>query len=270
MGLLDKFKNMFTEEIEDEEPIKKEVIQVEIKAANKKEESVISLEKEDVTKNMESEKKEIPFSSKEAETFKEEKEPVSKDEKFSFPVFFDDEDFNTLDHAEPVRESRMESRKTKPYGGASFTSTEVEKEEVNGFRPTPVISPIYGVLDKNYKKEDITLRDENRETNKVVSVDDIRNKAYGTLEDELESSLLHEDMYDKPAVYRAEKDMFEEFEVINSLEDEQEEDFLDPAITIEEAEKISRVKKKKYEDEAQDESEDLFNLIDSMYKKGDE
>lgn len=59
-----------------------------------------------------------------------------------------------------------------------------KKEEKGYFKPSPIISPIYGILDKNYKKEDVVPKKEIRLssssfTRSNVSVDDIRNKAYG-------------------------------------------------------------------------------------------
>lgn len=57
-----------------------------------------------------------------------------------------------------------------------------KKEEKAYFKPSPIISPIYGVLDKNYKKDDVKEKKEVRLTTysrSNVSVDDIRNKAYG-------------------------------------------------------------------------------------------
>ena len=68
-----------------------------------------------------------------------------------------------------------------------------KKEEKTYFKPSPIISPIYGILDKNYKKEDVKEKKEVRITSSYtrsnVSVDDIRNKAYGRrsqIEDEVE------------------------------------------------------------------------------------
>lgn len=59
-----------------------------------------------------------------------------------------------------------------------------KKEEKPYFKPSPIISPIYGILDKNYKKEDVVQKKEIRLTTNFsrsnVSVDDIRNKAYGS------------------------------------------------------------------------------------------
>ena len=61
-----------------------------------------------------------------------------------------------------------------------------KKEDKSYFKPSPIISPIYGILDKNYTKEDVKEKKEVRLTTYSrgnVSVDDIRNKAYGALAD---------------------------------------------------------------------------------------
>ncbi len=65
------------------------------------------------------------------------------------------------------------------------------KEERKAFTPSPIISPVYGVLNENYKKEDIVTKDESRQASgkSVLDLDSVRRKAYGTLEDEIEISL---------------------------------------------------------------------------------
>ena len=64
------------------------------------------------------------------------------------------------------------------------------KEEKSYFKPSPIISPIYGILDKNYKKEDVVQKRDVRVSNSFerdkVSIDDIRKKAYGSLTEDLE------------------------------------------------------------------------------------
>ena len=64
-----------------------------------------------------------------------------------------------------------------------------KKEDRTYFKPSPIISPIYGILDKNYKKEDVVPKKEVRLTSTYsrgkVSVDDVRNKAYGTVSDDI-------------------------------------------------------------------------------------
>ena len=67
------------------------------------------------------------------------------------------------------------------------------KEERTHFKPSPIISPIYGILDKNYKKEDVVTKKEVRLTSSYakenLSVDDVRKKAYGSLSDDIASSI---------------------------------------------------------------------------------
>lgn len=69
-----------------------------------------------------------------------------------------------------------------------------KKEEKTYFKPSPIISPIYGILDKNYKKEDVVQKKEIRITSNFtrsnVSVDDVRDKAYG--EKKSESNIKEE------------------------------------------------------------------------------
>ena len=71
----------------------------------------------------------------------------------------------------------------REYGGAYE-----KKETKTGFKPSPIISPIYGILDKNYKKEEIVPKKEVRLTSYAkehMSVDDVRRKAYGSLDDDI-------------------------------------------------------------------------------------
>lgn len=63
-----------------------------------------------------------------------------------------------------------------------------EKEKKPVFKPSPIISPIYGILDKNYKKEEIVPKREVRLTSYTrehMNVDDVRRKAYGNLADDI-------------------------------------------------------------------------------------
>jgi len=93
------------------------------------------------------------------------------------------------------REPEPVPRESKPYGVDNSYNVPVHpygtyerKEEKTYFRPSPIISPIYGILDKNYKKEDVKEKREihiSSYTRNNVSVDDIRNKAYGRKSEEL-------------------------------------------------------------------------------------
>ena len=224
MGLLDKMKSLFTDEVE--EPIKSEVIQVEIPAPTKEE-----VKPEEPPKI---EPKEV------------------KQEKNTQPIFFDDDYFKELEQPKKEVKSSYLKEQTKV------------KEEKRHFKPTPIISPVYGVLDKNYNKEDIAQKKETpiTYTSTRISIDEVRKKAYGTLEDDLESTLVDNNsiLFNDAT---KEEDLFDE--LIDEAKPVKEEpiNIIDDDINmIEEA-----MEPKK--DDPITESE-LFDLIDSMYEKGDQ
>ena len=179
MGLMDKVKNLFTEEVEveeevKEEPIKKETIHVEIPAPVKK-------EKEEIREEV---KQEIPIE--------------EKKEEFNFP-FFDDDDFNETTPLPIVKEEKQVVRKREVERKVERKERPLRevysppKEEKKVFKPTPIISPVYGILDKNYQKDDIRTKPSKPRSYynpKEATVDEIRNKAYGTLEDDIETTLF--------------------------------------------------------------------------------
>ncbi len=237
MGFLDKIKNMFTEEVEEEvkvEQVKKEVTHVSIDTPK--------LDELDIN-----------------ESFEEVEENT-----FTRPVFFDDNDFKDLnleEKEEPVRYQEKEL-----YGRKIEARVEEEKKV---FKPTPIISPVYGVLDKNYHKEDIVSR---TDTKPVVvdaepSIDSIRNKAYGTLEDELENTLFG----NNSILFKQIKEEPEEKVELEKLDDDTLANLTDD-ISKELDELLS--KKEKYLDDEQkvdSVTDDLLDFIDStLYKDGDE
>lgn len=239
MGFFDKVKNMFTEEVEEDvkvEQVKKEVTHVSIETPQI---NNFDLE-EDVDKEIEFE------------------DSISK------PVFFDDNDFEDLNlnkHEELPKyvEKDIYSRKNED---------EIKEKKV--FRPTPIISPVYGILDKNYHKEDIVSRTEVKQTinNVEPSIDSIRNKAYGTLEDELENTLFGNNSILFKQI-REDQNVEEELERI----DDDALTNLTDDISKELDELLS--KKEKYLDNNDKKNDvvtdDLLDFIDStLYKDGDE
>ena len=249
MGLFDKFKNIFTEEVEEEVEVKKEVRQVEIVAPKELEET------------------------KEAVIEKEKPE-----EKFVFPVYFDDKDFEELMPKKEV-ELKKETPKREVYG---IKQKEVKPEKK--FKPSPVISPVYGVLDKNYSKDDVidknsTSRSEYRKSYQKVTLEDVRRKAFGTLEDELENSLFNDDpiYMEKEIEPAVEEDLFEEINVnvsVKTVEDkiiddykniEQNDEDFEDNMTLEALNNLPSE-----EDDLKITESDLFSIIDSMYEKDDQ
>ena len=271
MGFFEKVKNMFTEEVEDDdvkvEQIKKEVTKVAIESPNVKEEDL-----------------------KDSYEF-------TNEDRVSVPVFFDDDDFRDLKLEEKKEESKKEYKEREIYG--------IKKEEPvvekKVFKPTPIISPVYGILDKNYHKEDIVSRNEisSNKYEKSVnesSIDAIRNKAYGTLEDELENTLFGSNsILFKREVQDDELEIKEvSDDVLTDLTDDisreldelliRKERYIDDIEEIDDVEELENLVEAKDKEEQIDDYEedvkvenadlsddDLLGFIDStLYKDGDE
>lgn len=138
-------------------------------------------------------------------------------------------------------------------------------------------------MDKNYKKEDIVVKQKieiSKTQQSNMDLDKVRKKAYGTLEDEIEITL--DQSYD--TFYKKEKDKsIDEIladEPIKSIDDlllESNEDKPKSKDTSEEKalnetfkldEVISEMKKNAKN--LEDTDDDLFSLIDSMYDDKEE
>ena len=133
---------------------------------------------------------------------------------------------------------------------------------------------MYGILDKNYHKEDIVDRtDISNLEHGEDKIDKVREKAYGTLEDELENTLFGNSILFKKEEEELDPDEVEIEEIdedsITSLTEDvgRELDEL-----LENKKKKSILKRKQKEKNVEmDEDEDLLGFIDStLYKDGDE
>ena len=85
----------------------------------------------------------------------------------------------------------LNQKKNQEPGRKKFIIHQKKKNRV--FRPSPIISPVYGILDKGYQKEEYNSKSEGRSSyysSKEANVDAIRNKAYGGLEADIETTLF--------------------------------------------------------------------------------
>lgn len=66
-------------------------------------------------------------------------------------------------------------------------------EEKKKFKPSPIISPVYGIMDKDYVKEDVMpkKKEENSSRGRDMSIESVRRKAFGSLEDEIEETITN-------------------------------------------------------------------------------
>ena len=159
-------------------------------------------------------------------------EPVKEEPRgFTLPSFDEDEFERLNSHIIKNEQRQAQSREVRRdridipvnqarVANANYSSTRDTREDVesgtivNGkkpFKPSPVISPVYGILDKNYTKEDIKDRKGGLKREKVakplvrkeekieiplkkeevaleeekpakINIDSVRKKAYGELE----------------------------------------------------------------------------------------
>lgn len=184
MGVFSKLKNIFYDEEYIDEPeaeIKKvdKVVKKEVEEAKPRVEEIkITREepkREEIKRVVEEPKSNNDFS--ERELFRSERT-------FNFTEFDDDEELpprrNVLS-PEPKVAKRVEVQKP------------AIPEQPKIFKPSPVISPIYGILDKDYKKDEVVSKTVKEEKivikDSATTYDTVRRKAYGTLEDELEDTL---------------------------------------------------------------------------------
>lgn len=221
MGLIDKFKNLFT----DEEIVEEETVEpVEIKEVKKEE---INQLPTFMREKLEQEKKEnIKINNfnideedeKTKEKIKEKGESLHKLEEFEekkdfkFPIEFSNDDFietrsrsrqkeynkeveTVINMPKEVEEPKMAKQEVK-VADLYKEKKEQPKEEKKKFKATPIISPIYGVLDKNYSPVDVECNvGENFEKtrpSKNVDFDSVRKKAYGNLSKEIKENLMCE------------------------------------------------------------------------------
>ena len=223
MGFLSKVKNIFFEE---------EIVEIDDEPKKiKKEEPVakkIELPKAEKIEKIEHEEPEYDF---------EEIEEVQEEEKENkFPMDFDEDDFKEERrtryddyYQEPVTSRRSERRNvveeknveevfdleeeepivsTEPKYDFEMEYGKEKEPETHGlyegkspkkaFTPTPIISPIYGILDKNYKKDDVVTKKEIRLSSapKKIDLDSVREKAYGDLTSDIYQSMEEVDTND--------------------------------------------------------------------------
>lgn len=278
MGIFEKVKNMFTEEVEDDD-IRVEQI--------KRETTKVTFEPPKVEEKVEEEEEvEIPKEEMKAIDNIDEVFEEDKGTDLNKPIFFDDKDFKDLNFG--VKEEKKEVEKpiytrSSVYTKETITTNErepygrkIEKVEVveerKIFKPTPIISPVYGILDKNYHKEDIVSRTEVKEP-ELSPIDTVRNKAYGTLEDELENTLFGTNsILFKKDDQKSKSEVSEiDDEALSNLTDDISKELDELLIKKEKYDEPEEVVEEKKTRSKVDDDDDLLSFIDStLYKDGEE
>ena len=173
-----------------------------------------------------------------------------------------------------TRDSRVNDtgNQTGDYRQNIYNKPLASKEPVKKFTPSPVISPVYGVLDKNYRKEDILPRASSEGTlPKIMDVDNVRKKAFGILEKNIDSednaqldNFAGENemqMMDISKELDADEEIGKTTRIdINDVRE------IEDDIKNKKEETVELTNKSNKNDEEDSLEKDLFNLIDSMYE----
>ena len=289
MKLFEKVKNMFTEEVEEDVLVE----QIPPKSKNEKVPDVVS-SFDDVKIEKEEVKKPVFFTDHDFEDMKQEQNSrIDREQpKYDYDSRLNRNTYNDYknDYKSDYKSDYIDNNTKKEiYRGNQTTvynDPYKEKKEERVFKPTPIISPVYGILDKNYHKEDIVSKNNvnsNKDEN-VSTIDSVRKKAYGTLEDELENTLFGSNSIlfnKKEEVNNDNDDFFKDLEqeaspdLLNNYNDEETQDqdkkIRDlEEITMDIGKELNTLLNKKESNKSKEKDEDdLFDLIDTMYE-GDE
>lgn len=285
MSFFDKLKNVLfedEEEVSEETSPKEEVKTDEVRFSSKPKET------KDLEPSKEEAKETTVFQSFDEEEFdriaainknrllerdrkaREEKERQEREQEISRKEAINSSRENYRRYEE-LRYGKSSTKDTTEYHKTSEAQQNIynkplaSKEEPKKFRPSPVISPVYGVLGENYKKEDILPRASSEGTlPKIMDVDNVRKKAFGILEQNMDTNEVLQD-------FKGDSEI-----PLEKIDENLDEDIMGKTIKIDVDDVKNELDKKeeidssdtkasvKKDDEALE--KDLFNLIDSMYE----
>ena len=264
MSLVKKLKDILFEEEEYTEPIK---IQEEVKEESPK---IVKIEPTH---------EETP-SFEEKETASE-RELFRSDNNFKFPEFDEEEFVSNMSRPKPKAnvleyERKKSVEKRTDYGRYERVETR-EYVEKKKFKPSPIISPVFGILNQDYKAEDIVNK---KDTASNIDIEAVRKKAFEPIQEESVTETIDEPVVtffeEKETITIKEETPAENYKSIDDLLEEASDEInLEDTLEIpktnnldaieEELEKLD-VEEKTVEKDLDDTLDsDLFELIDSMY-----
>lgn len=294
MGLLNKIKGILFEEVEEDEVVstpkseEKKPIAEKIEPQRKVEEPV----EKSVPK--------VTTPVKEEKTENLNERDLFKSDNIS-PFFdFDEEEFSNMSRVQKpkttnVMEYERKKRVEKRYDMGSFSKIErTEVVEKKKFKPSPIISPVYGILNEDYKPEDIKNKTDNV-VNTGLDFNSVRKKAFGeetlgepeaTYYEESVTVKVKENEEEKQQKVKTIDELLEDTSDVtidvdekNSVEDKNDIKATDEVADYERIDKdleevtakcdANKTEMRKVEDDDTLEN-DLFDLIDSMYDNREE
>ena len=162
-----------------------------------------------------------------------ERELFRKENSFQFPDFDEEEFASSMERNKiPVKpqvkpksnaleyERKKTIEKRTDYGRYERVETK-EYTEKKKFKPSPIISPVYGVLNQDYRAEDIVNR---KEDTSNISIEEVRKKAFEPTEAKKTVSVVLKDEDEDSKITEPVVTFFEEKESIK-LNDVKENDY---------------------------------------------
>ena len=279
MGLFSKVKDILFEEEEvteaipkiKEEPVAKRVEKiepiepmvedetVEIKKAVKEEVEERPVKIDTIRDDDLFMDKSFPFQDFDEEefsnSFAKKEEPVPPISRVQKP-----KNVNVLDYE---RNKKAERRAEFERPIANQTTVDRKK-----FKPSPIISPVYGILNEDYRIEDI----KNRNEEDLLTIEEVRKKAFEQTEEIPEVRETLEDTV-TVKIKEPEEEKIQKVKTIDDLLEDTTDEVIDVKPTQDEAidiqydeveEPVHEEKADRFEEDETLEN-DLFDLIDSMY-----
>ena len=182
MKFLDKIKDLFSD---DEEVIETKKIKVEENEDHQLPTFMRNKIEEEEKQKEEKKKRDNPVVREEVISDREIVR-TRTNSNFSFPIDLDDSDLSDNNIHSGQNVLHKEKKVSDLY-------SKKEDPKPKKFKPTPVISPVYGILDKNYTKDEVKVQDINsyeiQRPSRKIDFETVRNKAFGNLTDDIKNNL---------------------------------------------------------------------------------
>jgi hypothetical protein len=253
MKLVDKVKNFFYEDVDDEDIRPEKIKPDKVKEEKPKKEKKEFFIKKEPKVTEETQRIEIDYEETPNDGLSE-RELFRSERTFNFPVDMEDE----------VTSSFTEEEKDEFFGPTSRLKIEEERtvsepEVKSKFRPSPVVSPVYGILDKDYNVDDveeINKGDDHSLNKKISDYDTVRNKAYKEMDEELEKTLN-----ERKSIFYNLDEKEEDVAISYGEENTEAKEVEIPETRVK---KNKKVVEESSEDEIKTDTNELFNLLDNV------
>lgn len=286
MGLFDKLKDiLFEEEAENNEEIEqtqKLAKKIEIPVRKIVEEKKVEPIKEEI--KVKEEPVEVEEEEEEVEIKVEEIKKPKPREESKIGMDFEEEDF-VLDtpkdnvyirdngefkplYPDKREESYVDSIKKE----ASYSNSYYDKKDTKVFIPSPIISPIYGILDKNYKKEEVKEKKDVRlsSSRSKIDLDSVRSKAYGDEVIEVKPEAPKKvEKVKETVIERTFYDVNKEKPTVKGITLEDADEYYNDLGLAYNVDYSDKPKDKNLRRSQNNNDDNLFDLIESMYDKED-